>query len=559
MHIAIFSPYLQGFYFGELCNQLRQFCVLKRFKFSVIRTDSLGSFSIPISLSQYDGVVILRNAISNELAKQILDRGIPVVSIAYDFFPLEIPIISSDNDYGVEIAFNYFISNGHSKIAYVGDLSQYDLRRRYEAYCDQLEINLMTLNEDYVYAIDDTRFSGGYTAAERFLAKDCDATAILCGAGLTAIGFCKHYRELHPDPSPIKIAGFDAIPITPVLEPDIAMIDQNLHLIAHAALNNIESQINGESVQANTIIEPKLITKDDDIYDCETTVLSTCVELSELNNNAYSKSVIANFYEWPREILRSNLDDIMSLSPIFERFMQLGCLSRFSGGESKYESLRVVKIYTPQGNQDIREIHTLSTSATEEFPPPILDTNEDFEFSSHFPIFIKNRAWGMISMYGSSQVHSSTNSFLGFTGYMDIITKMLALELETKLVAKKQNEKKDSSTKTNILTYKISWNVSKSLFEWDTATLDMLGLTTDLEHNIYRNMDIIDRIHLDDETRVRNLISNAIQTQTPFSTEARFKLKGNTYKKFEVACNISVNGENEILSLFHLTSTEDLD
>lgn len=81
-HIAVFSPYLQGFYLGEIVDQIRQLCSINHYKFTAIRTDSLATFDIPLGVSHFTGVIILKNAISPALADRILTMGIPVVSIA---------------------------------------------------------------------------------------------------------------------------------------------------------------------------------------------------------------------------------------------------------------------------------------------------------------------------------------------------------------------------------------------------------------------------------------------------------------------------------------------
>ena len=145
--IGVYTPYLQGFYFGELVSQLQQYSFLKGYNFTVIKTGSFGSFKSTVHSAHIDYAVILRNAVHNDLAQHLLNEGKSVVSIAYDYFPLAIPMVTSDNELGTELAFNHLIQKGHRELAFVGDLSQYDIRKRYEAFCDQCEINQFELND----------------------------------------------------------------------------------------------------------------------------------------------------------------------------------------------------------------------------------------------------------------------------------------------------------------------------------------------------------------------------------------------------------------------------
>lgn len=253
--VGVYTPFLQGFYFGELISQLQQYCFIKGYDFTVIKTDSLGAFSSSLHSDHIDFVIILRNAIHNDLAKSLLEKGKRIISIAYDYFPLSIPMIRSDNELGIELAFNHLLKNGHRNIAFVGDLSQYDIRKRYEAFCDQHEINNIELKDNNIFVVQDTLFSGGYQAAQQFIGRNCTATGIICGASLTSIGFAQQMNNLSNNNKTHEIIGFDAISLIPVTQPGLAMVDQNLHLIAYKALTTLEAMEQGEDFEQGTLDE----------------------------------------------------------------------------------------------------------------------------------------------------------------------------------------------------------------------------------------------------------------------------------------------------------------
>ena len=111
--LGLYTPYLQGFYFGELVSQIQQYCIIKGYKFTVIKTDSFATFNSAIHTEHIDYFVILRNAIHNTLAEYLVNSEKPIVSIAYDYFPLAIPMFTSDNEMGMELAINHLLQKGH--------------------------------------------------------------------------------------------------------------------------------------------------------------------------------------------------------------------------------------------------------------------------------------------------------------------------------------------------------------------------------------------------------------------------------------------------------------
>ena len=57
-------------------------------------------------------------------------------------------MVCSDNRQGVKLAFEHLVAQGHSRIAFIGDLTQYDLRKRYEAYCEEHGRHHLPLDEE---------------------------------------------------------------------------------------------------------------------------------------------------------------------------------------------------------------------------------------------------------------------------------------------------------------------------------------------------------------------------------------------------------------------------
>ncbi|HEY7771571.1 MAG TPA: substrate-binding domain-containing protein [Marinagarivorans sp.] len=542
--IGVYTPYLQGFYFGELVSQLQQYCFLKGYAFTVIKTDSFGTFTSKMHSDRFDSVVILRNAIHSKLAQYLLEQGKAIVSVAYDYFPLAIPMVSSDNELGTELAFNYLLQKGHRDIAFVGDLSQYDIRKRYEAYCDQCEINDLEIKDGNVFVVEDTLFSGGYGAASRYLESQCAAKGIICGASLTSIGFSRHIELLSQKRSELDIVGFDAISLVPITDPLMAMVDQNLHLMAYKTLNILEGFFSdGDTFERHHLVEPKLITPQSDFMQAEDAFLATSTDLPELHNANYMKSVINNLEEWPKTIVESNLNSLMMLAPLFERYMQKACYGRTAVSKNGEEYVKVVKVFSPTHVTHIpkNDMKTLSEAAAypvvaEHFVDPDLDT------SVHLPIFQDDRLWSVISVYGASQKTKNPNSFSAFSAYLDNIANHLKLKIQKSLLPSLCEKALKDDDNASVASGTITWAGQRNEAQWDNDALVAIGLTSPLEQSIYRHMDLTDRIHPSDEDSLRECLVNA--KEEAFSVNVRLKHKNKSYLPFQIERGeVKDNGE----------------
>src|SRR5690606_25717271 len=145
----------------------------------------------------------------------------------------------------------------------------------------------------------------------KFLEKETDATGIIFGGVLTGIGFFQYMKKIRPERlENLKGVCFDALSLTPVLTPELVSIDQNLHLLSYRAVNCLERLMTRDQPIKDVMVEPKMTKATGEGADKFDPFIATCGDYSELHNPHYMKALIANLYEWPREIAQSNLDQI---------------------------------------------------------------------------------------------------------------------------------------------------------------------------------------------------------------------------------------------------------
>ncbi len=552
--IALYAPVLQGLYIGELINQCHQLGVIKGYRIIVIRTGSYGAYNEPLHLDTIDAAIIVRNAVSPELIQQLVDRDIACVSIAYDYFPLKIPFIVSDHAKGMALAMDHLMSAGHHKIAFVGDLRIYDIRKRFECYCELHENRNLKLRDDYLIKVNDALFSGGIIAADHFIKHGIDATAVIFGSGLTGIGFIQHLKSMkEPPPVPAAVC-FDALPMIPVFTPEMSSIDQNLHLIAYRAFNAIDEQLDHSDCESVTVVTPKLTRVNDDPADRYDAFIATCADLPELHNSNYMKALLANIHDWPREIVASSLDELMSIAPLYRTYMCLSTLSRYYTDTEGLTWLKIIRIFGQSESVTCELLDRDTLCRASEFPPTAVRqrfNSHDTVF--HLPVRIEGKIWGLLSFFGDSSKQTPASSYYGFSGYIESVVGLYEQQLEIRALRKRLKQQPSRDTATQPMqsdpAARIEWTIDTNQTLWSDAALAMFGFVSPVELDIYRYMEITDRLHPEDLEKFRDAISTSRQNNSDLQIQIRYRNKSGQYVDVALSGRIEPGSDGKSQSI----------
>lgn len=550
--IGVFAPHFQGAFIGEIANQIRQYCLLRDYQYVGFSTGGFSTYSSTFNIGKLDAAIIIRNAISNELAKELCERGIATCSIAYDYFPLNIPVVSSDNAKGAEIAFHHLYEKGHKNIAFVGDLRHYDLRKRYEKFCELLEENNLPVLDNLFFSAPNTDISGGLAAGKEFIERGCEAKAIFCAAGFTTIGLLRRLRDYDKSLiDKLDIVSYDAMPITGALCPNVSAIDQNVHLIAYKAVSICCQILEQEEIERVLCVEPKLI-RSENVTSENNPYLATSVDLPEIHNPAYISSIINNNYIWSEEIFTSKLNDLMIISPLFEKFMKLASFTRLSTGKSGKEAAKIMKIFTLSTIDKVENITPDAICLADNFPPPKLQEYglDNYDNETHFFIENKKEIWGVISTYGNSNCEYELGSYLFMCGQLTSVSKMMSLLIEGSRQEKAQPIT-DTFVKENVkdLNYLVTWDIENNSTQWTSEALNSLGFTTTMDINIYQNMDISDRVHTDQLAKFREELAHYAINGGGFQTFIKLREKSGKYLDFKIRAETENSEDGKISSM----------
>lgn len=208
-----------------------------------------------------------------ELIDLIQATGTPLVLVD-NFMPRQsVDAILCDNFEGARLAVEYLLSQGHSRIAFIGgplaeDRNRpvnkiYPIERRAAGY--RTAMLDAGYNIDYqLYEASNLTPEGGYEACKRLLASSADFTAIFCANDKTAIGAIKALREAGRQvPEDVSVVGFDDIEMAEHLTPALTTIRINKEAMGAEAVNRLVSRANNPDLVNSTVtLGVELIKRD---------------------------------------------------------------------------------------------------------------------------------------------------------------------------------------------------------------------------------------------------------------------------------------------------------
>lgn len=552
--IGVFTPFLQDQFFGELLAQIQQLCLVKNYQISIIRTNGLGEYTSPTNIAHLDFCIFLRNAVHPRLAESIVKAGIPCASIAYDYYPLDIPVIGCDNELGVELAVNHLLKLGHRHLGYVGNIRNYDVRKRYEAFCDQLAINNLELDENSIFITDDDFFVGANKAANDYIRGGCVATGIVCGTGLIGMSFEHQVAKLMPHKrAEMNIVCFDALSAIAVKSPSLAVIDQNLHFVAYKAIQVFEDYRSGKNIEHSCLVEPQLRSDNSDYASNEQAYLATSTDVQELMSPTYMKSILDSIHEWPKYVVNNNLDDIAQLSILFPDQVDKACYARVKTGKEGKKVAKTLKVMSGIGSQKISSSDTGSVSPLSHYPANCKDfdfTNADCSF--HLAIYKQEKIWAILSVIGKHSDANTLSSIRALFPYLEQIVELF----QAKIVKTNDQDAntRDIKNLEEVKTGLIQLREDKQTTEWDDTALDMIGVKSDLEKSIYRHFELVDCF--DQNDLVKLIETLAQDSEAPFVLDVHIRHRDKSVLPFKLSSQAKLIDHSYALKIEALDPTE---
>jgi DNA-binding LacI/PurR family transcriptional regulator len=198
-----------------------------------------------------DGVVYLSGTgVSPGALFELAERG-PVVFVDELIAGLEVPFVGSDNRRGARAVAEHVLGRGHRRLAVIGGPpALWTAEQRLAGYREAMAG--AGLDPDSIRVEPgDYRLESGYRLSRALLEVPADRrpTALLCANDLMAMGALQHCRKAGIRvPEEVSVAGFDDIPVAPLLSPPLTTVRQPAREMGQRAAELLLGLLSGPAV-----------------------------------------------------------------------------------------------------------------------------------------------------------------------------------------------------------------------------------------------------------------------------------------------------------------------
>ncbi|MDK2801520.1 MAG: LacI family transcriptional regulator, kdg operon repressor [Clostridiales bacterium] len=221
-----------------------------------------------LQMKQVDGIIIASTGANNELLKQEIDRGFPVVLFDRRFDDLETDMVYSDNRKGAYMAIEHLIQLGHKRIALVAPAGPLLSVRseRLEGYHEALKKYGIPADEHLIKFLSKTNT---YTELESLWSMQNPPTAVFTINDLMAMEVLTYFKQkLVRIPEDIAMIGFDDFPTAHLLASPLTVVAQPTYDIGVRSAELLIKHIENEDKQSLKYVQH--------IFPCQLMIRESC-------------------------------------------------------------------------------------------------------------------------------------------------------------------------------------------------------------------------------------------------------------------------------------------
>ncbi|HBY89983.1 MAG: LacI family DNA-binding transcriptional regulator [Ruoffia tabacinasalis] len=259
--LGFYTNSISGPYFSPLVEAIAQEADKLGYGINVFITSNKDVVMRSIMGNVVDGIIGFEDYINEDEVGLIKQKGIKAVFIDRKIRAETIGSVVFDSQNKGEIATDYLINKGHTKIAYItGFTGVYDSDERFEGYKKSLKKAGITFRADYIL---EGKFEeqAAYESIKYFMETEVDyPTAFLAGNDLSAIGAIKSLYDLgYTVPDNFSVVGFDGIELLEYFEPKLTTINNPIELQGQCAVRHLVDMIETDAPGKSLELEGELI------------------------------------------------------------------------------------------------------------------------------------------------------------------------------------------------------------------------------------------------------------------------------------------------------------
>jgi LacI family transcriptional regulator len=209
-----------------------------------------------------DGFIIASKFRNDEVLKELLEDGVPVVLFAFEKPPFSIDIVTVDDYLGGVAAVEHLVSLGHRRIGVIADGS-YSSAERVRGYYAALQSAGIAAEEGLVAECQTITLQEAEEAAGRLLGRRDRPSAVFGCNDVMAAGAMRAARKLGLDvPKDLSIVGFDNTDWCSLLFPELTSVAMPLPELGKKVMEVIVNRMERNEPTKQTVrMFPKLVVR----------------------------------------------------------------------------------------------------------------------------------------------------------------------------------------------------------------------------------------------------------------------------------------------------------
>lgn len=431
--VGVLSPYLGGYYFGEVMTELHRNAQTMNVRLLSIRTGRREPLALPLAGDLVDGWIVVLDCVSPDQLDAMLASGKPVTSIAHDFKRPGIVSVESDNRRAINAAVDYLVADGHRAIGFVGVFREHDQQQRRIGFRTALARHGLPVRPELEVNAAHFGYAAGRHAAAELLARAPKVDAVLAGTDLLAAGIIDAFQEAGLRvPGDVAVIGYDNNSLSRTFEPQIATIDQNLTILTRVALDAICTRIRfGEQDCGTLLVENSFLPRAScgaRAYFPADYPAGPSVASAQISFDAHANELNIG-YEVTKDLISADFDKVLERMWGLAPFLEWACVGVAEHADDDACALLVqdvIDLRTPDSRHLLGQRLPPSRFPPLEHLPPVRFRER---FVTLVPIFF-NGTLTVLAVTGRLRTDAEISRYATLMHYVDL----LSLALERSLV-----------------------------------------------------------------------------------------------------------------------------
>ena len=202
-----------------------------------------------------DGFIIATARWHDPLLEEIADHAVPAVLVNRNTGSRRLPYVGADERTGIQLAVEHLADLGHRQMVHLGGPQDTSTGRDRASAFRQAVYGLgLPISAGLVQVCSSYTEAAGAEATRRLLESGQDATAIVCGNDLIALGTLSVLAQAGIRcPEQMSVVGFNNMAMVDRLTPPLTTVRLPLHQIGELSARLLLTEIEGEPQSAGAV------------------------------------------------------------------------------------------------------------------------------------------------------------------------------------------------------------------------------------------------------------------------------------------------------------------